>query len=223
MILLLFGPPGCGKGTQAAFLAERFHIPAISTGEMFRAECKAGTPLGKMACTLLSRGQLVPDEVTNEIVAGRIGQADCANGFLLDGYPRTVPQASHFSRLLHERGLPEPVVIHLDVPDQNLIARLTARRQCPQCKHIYNLLSQPPLVAGICDEDGSALMEREDDREEVIVERLRAYQELTGPILQFYGESAVRRIDGAAASDQVKRAIERAIPAGKKQAVLLPA
>jgi adenylate kinase len=176
-----------------------------------------------MACTLLSRGQLLPDEVTNEIVAGRIGQADCANGFLLDGYPRTVPQARHFSQLLQERGLPEPIVIHLDVRDDDLIARLTARRQCPQCKHIYNLLSQPPRVAGICDKDGSALMEREDDREGVIAERLRAYQELTGPILQFYGESVVRRIDGSAASDQVKRAIESAIPSEKKRPVLLSA
>lgn len=211
MILLLFGPPGCGKGTQAAFLAEEFQIPAISTGEMFRAECKAGTALGKMACRILSSGKLVPDEVTNEIVAGRIGQSDCAEGFLLDGYPRTVPQAMHFSSLLRQRGLPDPIVIHLDVPAGDLIARLTARRQCPQCKHIYNLLSQPPKTAGICDQDGATLVEREDDRESVIVERLRAYEELTGPILEWYGESAVCRVNGAAPPEDVRTAVIAAI------------
>ena len=145
LILLLFGPPGCGKGTQAAFLAERFRIPAISTGEMFRAECKAGTPLGKMACSILAAGKLVPDEITNPIVAGRIAQSDCARGFLLDGYPRTVPQAEHFAGVLRKGRLPEPVVIHLHVPEIHLVARLTARRQCPECQKIYNLLSQSPL------------------------------------------------------------------------------
>ena len=211
MILLLFGPPGCGKGTQAAYLAERFHIPAISTGEMFRAECKAGTPLGKVACSILSAGHLVPDEITNEIVAKRIGQADCATGFLLDGYPRTVPQAKVFGEMLRQRELADPVVIHLDVPARNLIERLTARRQCTRCKRIYNLLSQPPRTEGICDDDGAELMTREDDREQVIVERLHAYDELTGPILDYYGETAVRRVDGSAAPDEVRRAIEKAI------------
>src|SRR5215471_19710420 len=111
MILLLFGPPGCGKGTQAAILADRFHIPAISTGEMFRAECKAGTELGKTACTILSQGKLVSDEIVNGIVASRIARPDCSNGFLLDGYPRTVPQAIFFTELLRERRLPEASVI----------------------------------------------------------------------------------------------------------------
>lgn len=211
MILLLFGPPGCGKGTQAAFLAEEFQIPAISTGEMFRAECKAGTPLGRMACRILSSGKLVPDEVTNEIVAGRIAQGDCASGFLLDGYPRTVPQAMHFSSLLQQRGVPGPIVVHLDVPASDLIARLTARRQCPQCKQIYNLLSQPPKAAGICDQDGAALIQRDDDRESVIVERLRAYEELTGPILEWYGDAAVCRVNGAAPTEEVRTAVIAAI------------
>ena len=214
MILLLFGPPGCGKGTQAAFLAEKLRIPAISTGEMFRAECKAGTPLGKMACSILSSGRLVPDEITNQIVARRIEQADCARGFLLDGYPRTVPQARHFGELLRQRRLPDPTVIHIDVPARDLIARLTARRQCTQCKRIYNLLSQPPREPDICDDDGAVLMTREDDREQVIVERLQAYSELTGPILNYYGETAVRRVDGSVPPGQVKKAIEEAIAGG---------
>jgi adenylate kinase len=225
LILLLFGPPGCGKGTQAALLADRYHIPAISTGEMFRAECKAGTPLGKVACSILSSGRLVPDEITNEIVARRIGQPDCRNGFLLDGYPRTVPQAEHFAGMLRQRGLPEPTVIHLDVPERELVSRLTARRQCTQCKRIYNLLSQPPKAANVCDDDGAELMTREDDQEQVIVERLHAYAELTGPILKYYREPAVHRVDASVAPDQVQRAIAKIIAAGADagQAALLSA
>jgi adenylate kinase len=209
LVVLLFGPPGCGKGTQAAYLADRFQIPTISTGEMFRAECKAGTPLGKMACEILARGELVPDEIVNGIVANRIARSDCGHGFLLDGYPRTVPQAAHFRRLLAERGLPAPVVVHLEVPAGSLVARLTARRQCPKCLRIYNLLSQPPGRDGYCDADGQRLITRDDDREEVIRERLRAYQELTGPVLEWYGASVVRTVNGCAPADEVARAIER--------------
>jgi adenylate kinase len=211
VILLLFGPPGCGKGTQAVYLAERFHIPAISTGEMFRAECKAGTELGKAACSILSRGGLVSDELVNGIVANRIARTDCKEGFLLDGYPRTVPQAIWFSALLRDRGLPMPVVIHLDVPDEALVTRLTARRQCPQCKHIYNAVLQPPKVAGVCDVDGAALLTREDDREEVVRQRLRAYDELTGPILKWFGPSVVRSVDGTRPADAVALTVERVV------------
>jgi len=211
LIVLLFGPPGCGKGTQAALLADRFHIPAVSTGEMFRAECQAGTELGRTACAIMHDGGLVPDEITNAIVARRISQPDCANGFLLDGYPRTVPQAQYFDGLLRERGLPAPVVVHLDVHEELLVARLTARRQCPACKRIYNLLSQPPLAEGRCDVDGAELIAREDDREATIRQRLSAYHELTGPILQWYGESAVHAVDGGRAPDLVAKDIERVV------------
>ena len=211
MILLLFGPPGCGKGTQAAFLAERFHIPAVSTGEVFRAECKAGTPLGKMASQIMAAGGLVGDDIVNGVVANRLALPDCAGGFLLDGYPRTVAQAQSFAKLLKERDLPEPMVVHLDVPDKLLVARLTARRQCPKCLKIYNLLSQPPKVENICDDDGAALLTREDDREEVIRERLRAYNKLTGPILAWYGVERVHTVDGGLAPAEVGRAIERVV------------
>jgi adenylate kinase len=211
VILLLFGPPGCGKGTQAEYLAERFHIPAISTGEMFRAECKAGTELGKAACSILSRGGLVSDELVNGIVASRIARPDCREGFLLDGYPRTVPQAIHLSAVLRERGLPLPVVIHLDVPDEALVTRLAARRQCPECHHIYNALLQPPRMAGVCDHDGVALVTREDDREEVVRRRLRAYDELTGPILKWFGPKMVRNVDGTRPADAVAQAVERVV------------
>jgi len=211
VILLLFGPPGCGKGTQAAYLAERFSVPAISTGEMFRAECKAGTDLGKIACDLLSKGALVGDDIVNQMVARRVGQPDCKDGFLLDGYPRTVPQAAVFADLLRSRGLPEPSVIHLDVPDELLVMRLCSRRQCPQCKRIYNLMSQPPKLAGICDGDGSPLLTREDDREEVIRDRILAYHRQTGPILRWYSSARVQRINGAMPPDQVARAVSNAV------------
>jgi adenylate kinase len=211
VILLLFGPPGCGKGTQATYLAERFQIPAISTGEMFRAECKAGTELGKAACSILSKGGLVSDELVNGIVASRISRPDCRDGFLLDGYPRTVPQAIQFAEVVRQRGLPEPLVIHLDVPDEALVTRLTARRQCPQCPHIYNAILAPPKVAGVCDADGAELIVRQDDREDVVRRRLRAYDELTGPILKWYGPKLVRSVDGTRPVDAVAQAVERAV------------
>jgi len=211
VILLLFGPPGCGKGTQAAYLAERFSIPAISTGEMFRAECKAGTDLGKIACGLLSKGALVGDEIVNQMVARRLAQPDCQDGFLLDGYPRTVEQAASFSALLRERGMPEPAVIHLDVPDELLVMRLSNRRQCPQCKRLYNLISQPPKVAGLCDTDGTALVTREDDREEVIRDRIQAYHRQTGPILRWYSSARVHQVDGSVSPDRVARAVSSAV------------
>lgn len=211
MIILLFGPPGCGKGTQAAFLAERFHIPAISTGEVFRAECKAGTPLGKMACQIMAKGGLVSDDIVNQIVANRVGREDCASGFLLDGYPRTLAQAQHFDKLVAACRLSEPVVVHLDVPERLLVARLTARRQCPKCLRIYNVLSQPPAAEGICDGDGTALVTREDDREAVIRERLAAYHKLTGPILAWYGAARVRTVDGGMPPEAVAHSIEQVL------------
>jgi adenylate kinase len=174
---------------------------------MFRAECKAGTDLGKAACTILSQGKLVGDEIVNAIVASRIARSDCQNGFLLDGYPRTVPQAIFFSSLLRRRSLPKESVIHLDVPDEALVTRLTARRQCPSCLRIYNLISQPPREAGRCDVDSSTLTIRADDQESVIRKRLRAYDELTGPILKWYGPSLVRTIDGSRPAAEVAGAL----------------
>jgi len=178
---------------------------------MFRAECKAGTELGKMASAIMASGGLITDDITNGIVANRIAQPDCAGGFLLDGYPRTVPQAEHFAGLLRQRGLPHPVVIFLDVPTESLVARLTARRQCPQCLRIYNVLSQPPRVEGKCDDDGADLLTRGDDQEATIRQRMRAYDELTGPILAWYGDAVVRRVDGRQPLEEVTKAVERVV------------
>ncbi len=208
MIVLLFGAPGCGKGTQAAFIASRFHIPCISTGEMFRAEYLAGTELGKLACSIISKGDLVGDEIVNPIVAGRIGQPDCASGFLLDGYPRTVPQAVFLDRMLAQRGLPQPTAIHLDVPAGVIVSRLTARRQCPACSRIYNMKSQPPAMPGICDGDGTALVRRDDDYEDVIRERLKAYRKATGPVLAHYAQRC-RSVDANRAPEAIARDIEQ--------------
>ena len=209
MIILLFGPPGCGKGTQAAFLVERLQIPSISTGEMFRAECKSGSRLGRRVHDILARGGLIGDEIVNAMVAGRIAQDDCGKGFLLDGFPRTVDQARFITRLLEQRGLSDPMVIHLDVPDELLITRLCARRQCPQCLRIYNLLSQPPAVEGVCDCDGATLLVRDDDCQVAIRQRLLAYRDQTGPVLQWFGESLVRRVDGSKSAEEVASEVER--------------
>lgn len=220
MVVLLFGPPGCGKGTQSAFLTERLQIPAISTGEMFRAECQAGTELGRKASAILAAGGLVSDDIVNRMVANRINRKDCARGFLLDGYPRTVPQAKWFTRLLGDCGLPQPLIIHLDVPDSVLVARLTARRQCPQCQRIYNLLSQPPLTEDRCDGDGAALVTREDDREAVIRRRLAAYAAQTGPVLDWYGASGVHRIEADRDPQWIAKTIENLLAERVPQSAL---
>jgi len=211
--MLLFGPPGCGKGTQAAFIARRFHIPAISTGEMFRAECKAGTDLGRLACAVLKSGGLVDDTVVDQIVAGRIRQPDCASGFLLDGYPRTLKQATFLDGLLQKLGLPEPIAIHLDMPAQVLVSRITARRQCGTCGRIYNMLSQPPKIGELCDDDHTPLIRREDDTEETILARLHAYHDATGPMIAYYANGGCRRVDATGTPEQISREIERLLDA----------
>lgn len=210
-VLLLIGPPGCGKGTQAERLAAALHIPAISTGEMIRAEIKAGTPLGKIAAGVTITGGLLSDDLVNQIVASRLSQPDCANGFLLDGYPRSIEQAKFLSALLEERGLPQPTVVHIDVPQEQLIARTCMRRFCPQCGQIYNLLSHPPKSEGACDQCGANLAQRADDCEDTVKNRLAAYEKTTAPLIQHYAGSSYRRVNGAGSPDDVQAAIRAAI------------
>lgn len=218
MIVLLFGPPGCGKGTQAASLAQHFRIPAISTGEMFRAECKAGTDLGRLACSILKSGGLVGDQIVDQIVASRIRQPDCVAGFVLDGYPRTLEQAAFLDGLVRNMGLPQPIAIHLDVPAQVLVERITARRQCGLCGRIYNMLSQPPKVGELCDIDQSPLIRRDDDTEDVILARLKAYHDATSPVIAYYRNGGCRRVDATGSPAEISREIDRLL-AGRPESV----
>jgi len=186
LVILLFGPPGCGKGTQSPQISRLLNIPAISTGEMLRAEVEAGTPLGNEVQSLLAAGSLVSDELVNNIVVSRITKPDCRNGFLLDGYPRTLSQAKFLDERLAEFGFPPPTVFHLATPKSVLIERISSRRQCPTCGRIYNLLFKPPLKPGVCDNDGTRLMRRADDSVEVVSARLEQYEKLTAPIMVHY-------------------------------------
>ena len=187
--MVLFGSPGSGKGTQSQFLVDRFQIPQISTGDMLREHIRIGDDIGRSIESKMRAGSLVPDELVNQLVEQRLQKPDTAHGFILDGYPRTLAQGSVLQPLL-DRNQAEAVVIHLIVDYNVIIARIAARRQCPQCGTLYNLLSRQPRVEGICDRDGQKLLIREDDREEVIRERLDAYDRETRPLIEFFRGTA---------------------------------
>ena len=202
-ILLLIGPPGCGKGTQAERLKESFGIPAISTGEMIRAEIASGTPLGKLAQGITITGGLLGDDLINQMIEARLNQPDCGNGFLLDGYPRSVPQAEFLVNLLGRMGYPDPTVVHLDVPYGQLVDRTCMRRFCPSCSHIYNLISHPPKNEAICDHCGATLQQRADDCEETVKSRLQAYDKTTAPVLAFFENRDYHRVDASGSPGEV--------------------
>ena len=213
MIVLLFGAPGSGKGTQARFISERRKIPTISTGDMLRAECRNGTALGITAKSILASGGLVDDDLVNVMVVHRITQPDCRNGFILDGYPRTVPQAVFLAGFLENAALPAPTVIHLDVPLSVLVKRLSSRRHCPSCGRIYNLLFQPPAKPGCCDFDKEPLVQREDDREEVVRQRMEAYHRLCAPLIEYYSGPNYHRIDGQFPPEKISQQIKTIVTA----------
>lgn len=187
LVILLFGPPGCGKGTQSPLLRERLGIPAISTGEMLRREISLGTEIGREADILLSQGKLMPTEVVNGMLERRLEEPDCRDGFLIDGYPRTVEQAVHLSELLERLGHPKPMLVHMDVPNEVLVGRLSARWTCPECAAVYNVQTKAPRVAGKCDHDEATLIQRRDDTVETAHRRLEAYEQVTNPVLEFFG------------------------------------
>jgi adenylate kinase len=198
--LILFGPPGSGKGTQAKMLTAETGFPHISTGDMLRERIKAEDALGRLIQAILRSGQLVTDDLVIQMVEERISQPDAEEGFMLDGFPRTLPQAETMLGLLAQRGYGH-LVVHLKVDYNKLVARLTARRQCPQCGTLYNLLSKPPLVAERCDIEGARLEIREDDSEPVIRKRLFAYEEQTRPLIEFFRqEGSLREIEASDAS-----------------------
>lgn len=188
MNLLLMGPPGAGKGTQAEKLSAQLSIPHISTGDMFRKAQKDGTALGLEAKGYMDRGELVPDEVTIGIVRERLSEADCTKGFLLDGFPRTTPQAEALDGILADLGYDLDAALNIEVPDEKLVERLSGRRICPQCGTTYHTAFNPPKHAGVCDKDGATLYQRDDDSEATALKRLQVYGKQTAPLIQYYEE-----------------------------------
>ena len=190
MKIVLLGPPGAGKGTQAEALVKKLFIPHISTGDMFRAAISSGTPLGIEAKSYMDRGQLVPDEITVGIIRDRIAQADCREGFLLDGFPRTIAQAQALDELLKDQGGLDAVLdIHVEL--DRLIVRLTGRRMCRNCGAIYHLLYNAPQQENVCDACGGSLYQRDDDTEETVKNRLSVYEEQTAPLIEYYQQKGV--------------------------------
>ncbi|MGR9047890.1 adenylate kinase [Halobacillus litoralis] len=188
MNLILMGLPGAGKGTQAEKIVEKYDIPHISTGDMFRLAIKEGTALGKEAKSYMDKGELVPDEVTIGIVRERLSKPDCKKGFLLDGFPRTIAQAEALENLLTDMEESLDYVLHIDVPKEQLIERLTGRRICPTCGATYHVVFNPPKEDGKCDHDGSELIQREDDQPDTVRKRLEVNVEQSQPLLDFYQE-----------------------------------
>lgn len=186
MDLILFGPPGAGKGTQAQFLVEAYKIPQISTGDMLRAAVKAGTPLGMKAQEIMTQGGLVSDDIVLGIVAERLAQDDCAAGFVLDGFPRTIPQADALDAILKQVGRAIDHVISLEVDSEEIVRRLSGRRSCSSCGKGYHLIFDPPLRAGVCDVCGSVLVQRSDDQEDTVRNRLLVYEQQTAPLKDYY-------------------------------------
>ena len=217
MRLVLVGPPGAGKGTQAQFISAHLGIPKISTGDIFRANVSQGTELGQQAKKFMDAGDLVPDEITIGMVVSRLEEDDARKGFLLDGFPRNVPQAKTFNDLLLDAGTPLDVVLELVVDDDEVVRRLSGRRTCRTCNHIWHVDFDPPQVEGICDLDGGELFQRDDDKPETIRHRLEVYYEQTAPLVGYYAEAGVLvGIDAMGPVDDVtERALAALRPFGK--------
>ena len=211
MRLVLVGPPGAGKGTQAQFIASHFAVPKISTGDIFRANVTAGTPLGIEAKKYMDAGDLVPDEVTIGMVKNRLCQNDALDGFLLDGFPRTVHQAEVLDKLLAERGGGLDVVLELVVEDEEVVRRLSGRRTCRLCGHVWHLDFDPPATPGRCDRCGGDLFQRDDDREGTIRHRLEVYADQTSPLIGYYSSRGL--LAGVDAAGLVEDVTDRAINA----------
>jgi adenylate kinase len=202
--LILFGPPGAGKGTQAERLRSDFQLAFISTGDMLRANVKEGTALGKEAQKYMDAGELVPDEVIVKMAAERLQQDDALDGFILDGFPRTIEQAKALDRQLSELGRRITAALLVDVPDDEVVKRLSGRRVCVKTGHNYHIDFDPPKREGICDQDGSRLMQRDDDKPEVIRNRLQVYHDQTEPLIEYYDDQGLmRRIDGTRSPAEV--------------------
>jgi adenylate kinase len=209
--IVLVGPPGAGKGTQAQFIASHLSIPKISTGDIFRANVSGNTPLGQKAKEYMDRGDLVPDEVTIAMVRDRLAEDDAQEGFLLDGFPRNVPQAETLKKILSEMDRKLDLVLELVVDDDEVVRRLSGRRTCRKCGRIWHVAFDPPTKDGVCDVCGGELFQRDDDREETIRHRLEVYQEQTAPLASFYADEGI--LVGLDATGPVEEVTERALAA----------
>ena len=211
MRVVLVGPPGAGKGTQAQFIASHLAIPKVSTGDIFRYNVSAGTGLGRQAKAFMDRGDLVPDEVTVAMVASRLQEDDALSGFLLDGFPRNLPQAETLKKLLADWGLRLDLVLELVVDHDEVIRRLSGRRTCRKCGRVWHVAFDPPSVTGKCDECGGELFQRDDDREETIRHRLEVYEQQTQPLISYYADEGI--LLGIDATGPVEDVTERALVA----------
>jgi len=204
MRLVLLGPPGAGKGTQASAIVKKYNIPHISTGDIFRANIKEGTDLGKKAKEYMDKGLLVPDELVVSLVEDRLNKADCDNGFLLDGFPRTVYQAEALDSVLTSKGIKLDRVVNIEADSKVLIERAIGRRICKECGATYHIKFHPPKVEGKCDNDGTSLFQRDDDVEETVATRIKVYLEQTKPLIDYYNQKGlILNIDGTKPIDEI--------------------
>ncbi len=208
MKIIMLGAPGAGKGTQAKMIAEKYSIPHISTGDIFRANIKNGTELGKKAKSYMDKGQLVPDELTLDLIMDRFKEDDCKNGYVLDGFPRTIPQAEALDAALKAEGEKVDFAIDVDVPDENIVRRMGGRRACVGCGATYHVVYSPTKTEGICDKCGETLIVRDDDKPETVLNRLEVYHNQTQPLIDYYNEQGIlKSVDGTVDMKDVFNAI----------------
>lgn len=204
MKIIMLGAPGAGKGTQAKKIAEKYQIPHISTGDIFRSNIKEGTELGMKAKAFMDQGSLVPDELTIGMLMDRIQKDDCKNGYVLDGFPRTIPQAESLTNALNESGQKIDYAVNVDVPDENIVNRMSGRRACLSCGATYHIVYKPSKVEGICDVCGDKLILRDDDKPETVKKRLSVYHDQTRPLIDYYKEAGVlANVDGTQDMEKV--------------------
>lgn len=214
MKIIMLGAPGAGKGTQAKKIADKYQIPHISTGDIFRANIKEGTEFGKKAKSYMDQGQLVPDELTLELIMDRFQNPDCKNGYVLDGFPRTIPQAEALTEALAKKGETIDYAINVEVPDENIINRMGGRRACLACGSTYHIVYAPTRVEGICDRCGEKLVLRDDDKPETVKNRLNVYHNQTQPLIEYYTrQGKLAEVDGTQSMEDVFNAIVKILGA----------
>ena len=212
MKIIMLGAPGAGKGSQASRIAMEYQLPHISTGDIFRANLKEETELGKKAKSFMDKGELVPDDITIAMLLERIHKEDCKNGYILDGFPRTIPQAEALKEALAKKNEKIDLALDVEATDELIIKRMAGRRTCPACGAIYHIVTLPPKTEGICDRCGADLIQRKDDNEETVKNRLKIYHEVTEPLISYYKkEGILEEIDGAEELDKVFEKVKRII------------